>query len=263
MKWVKEGLTLYGSEQLNQLHGVTHGFTDRLGGVSQGVFASLNFGLQDKPECVQENYRRACKAFGISRLVMGHQQHTDAVRAVTEEDAGRGLCLESRFPDGVDGLVTNCRQLALGVLGADCPGVLLCDPVAGAIGAVHSGWRGTVANITGKALGEMCSRYGARPEQTWAVIGPCIHACHFETGLEVADVFAQRYGSFYPKMAVRKGEKAYLDLPAAIQYDLEQMGVPAAQIEVLPHCTMGVNELFFSHRKGDRGRIFGFILLNS
>ena len=261
MKFERNGLAFYGSEQMSKIPGLVHGFSSRMGGVSRGAFFSLNFGLQDQKEAVLENYRLACDALGISHLVLGHQQHTDTVQAVTTEDAGRGMTVESRFPQGVDALVTNCRGLALGVLGADCPGVLLCDPEGGAVGAAHSGWRGTVMKIAAKTALKMQGLYGARPERMYAVIGPSIHACHFETGLEVAQEFQKAYGSFYYQIGRTRGEKAYLDLPGAIQYDLEQIGIPREQITVLPHCTMCENDRFFSHRMGDRGRICGFILL--
>lgn len=262
MKITKNGLDFYVSEQMYRIPGLVHGFSSRNGGVSQGRFASFNFGLQDEQKAVQENYRLACEALGISHLVLGHQQHTNVVRAVTMEDDGRGITAESRFSEGVDALVTDCPGLGLGVLGADCPGVLFCDPQAGAIGAAHSGWRGTVMKIAAKTVLQMQRLYGARPERMFAVIGPSIHACHFETGLEVAEEFQKAYGAFYPNIGVRRGEKAYLDLPEAIRYDLERIGVPKAQISILPHCTMCENDLFFSHRKGDGGRICGFILLN-
>ena len=261
MKFIRNGLVFYGSEQMSKIPGLVHGFSTRQGGVSQGAFASFNFGLQDDKECVLENYRRACQALGISHLVVGHQQHTDTVQAVTMKDAGRGMTVESRFERGVDALVTNCRGLGLGVLGADCPGVLLCDPQAGAIGAAHSGWRGTVMKIAAKTALKMGQLYGARPERMFAVVGPSIHVCHFETGLEVAQEFCKAYGTFYDRIGSRKGDKAYLNLPEAIRYDLEQIGIPSEQISVLPHCTMCETETFFSHRRGDLGRICGFIFL--
>ncbi len=263
MKIIKQNLTFYCSEQMNSIPGLVHGFSTRKGGVSTGAFSSLNFGLQDEEKAVSENYRLAMKALGISNLVMGHQQHTDTVKPVTMADSGRGLSLKSRFPEGVDGLTTNTPGLALGVLGADCPGILLCDPVSKSIGAAHSGWRGTVMKIGAKTMLQMKTLYDADPKTTFAVIGPSIGQCCFETGLEVAEEFQRAYGDFYSKIGKRVGDKAYLNLSAAICHDLEQTGIPKEQITVLPHCTMCENDTFFSHRKGDKGRICGFILLKS
>ncbi len=262
MKVIKKNLTFYCSEKMNEIPGLVHGFSSRMGGVSEGAFASLNFGLQDDPCTVAENYRLAMDALGISHLVMGHQQHTDRVRAVTLADAGRGLTPQTRFPDGVDGLTTNENGLALGVLGADCPGILFCDPVSKSIGAAHSGWRGTVMKIGAKTVLQMKELYGADPKNILAVIGPSIRQCCFETGLEVAEEFQKAYGGVYPEIGKQIGDKAYLNLPAAICYDLEQVGVLKENISVLPHCTVCENDTFFSHRKGDRGRICGFIVLN-
>lgn len=262
MKIIKNNLTFYGSEQMNQIPGLIHGFSTRLGGVSEGAFSSLNFGLRDKPEHVAENYRLACNALGITHLVMGNQQHTDTVRPVTIQDAGRGMRSDYRFPEGVDALTTNTPGLALGALGADCPGILFCDPQSRSIGAAHSGWRGTLANIAGKTVRQMQEQYGADPKHIRAVIGPSIQQCCFETGLEVAEQFQTRYGAFYPNIGKRVGNKAYLNLSAAICFDLEQTGLRSEHIDVLPHCTSCEQDTFFSHRKGDSGRICGFILLN-
>ena len=262
MKIMKNNLTFYCSEQMSRIPGLVHGFSSRTGGVSQGAFSSLNFGLQDDPSSVKENYRLAMEALGISHLVMGHQQHTDTILPVTMCDAGRGISVSTRFPEGVDGLTTNTPGLALGVLGADCPGILFCDPRSKSIGAAHSGWRGTVMKIGAKTMLQMKELYGADPQTTYAVIGPSIQQCCFETGLEVAEEFQKAYGSVYPQIGTRVKDKAFLNLSAAICYDLEQVGMVKEHITVLPHCTMCENDIFFSHRKGDRGRICGFIALN-
>ena len=263
MKLTKNNLTFYCSEKMNEMEGVIHGFSSRLGGVSQGAFSSLNFGLKDDPKAVEENFRLAMEALGISHLVMGHQQHTDTVKSVTMEDSGKGLSLQTRFPEGVDGLTTNTPGLALGVLGADCPGILLYDPQSKSIGAAHSGWRGTIMKIGAKTVQQMETLYGANPKTTLAVIGPSIGQCCFETGLEVAEQFQENYKDYYPKIGKRVGNKAYLNLSAAISYDLKQAGLSAEHITALPHCTMCENNTFFSHRKGDKGRICGFISLKS
>lgn len=242
----------YRSQRLDEISGLVHGFSTRRVG---------NFGLQQNPDATG-TYRRACETLGIKQLVMGHQQHTDTVLAVTEQDAGRGLSLDNRFPQGVDGLITNTPGLGIGVLGADCPGVLLCDPQKRAVGAVHSGWRGTVMKIAPKAVRQMVELYGADPKEMVAVIGPCIRQCHFQTGLEVGAEFEKAYGKNYQKMAKRIGDKVYLDLSLAICFDLMEAGIPKESIDILPHCTVCENDTFFSHRKGDTGRHCGFIMIN-
>ena len=144
----------------------SHCFTTRLGGVSKGNLDSLNIGTHrgDDPENVLENYRILGNAIGfdINKLVLTKQTHTDIVRPVTEKDWGTGL-FAPEFPP-CDALITNTPGTALVVFTADCTPILLQDPVTGAVGAVHAGWRGTAANIVGKTVAAMVSHYGCHPE---------------------------------------------------------------------------------------------------
>ncbi len=166
---------------------VPHGFTTRLGGVSTGSQASLNlaYGRGDTMENVETNIRRLAQAlaFDPAKLVMTHQVHTDVIRPVTAADA-QGLC-HRVYPD-CDGLVTNQPGVALMVFTADCTPILFHDPVTGAVGAVHAGWRGTALDIAGKTVETMVRCYGCRPEDIRAAIGPNIGQCHFETNADVA-----------------------------------------------------------------------------
>ena len=131
------------------LAGVTHAFTTRRGGVSDGPFATLNLGrgAGDDPACVAENRRRALAALGVD--LAGHveatQVHGTAVAVVTRADAGTAV-------EGADGLLTADAAVTLAVHAADCVPILLWDPRRGAVGAVHAGWRGTAAGIGGAAV---------------------------------------------------------------------------------------------------------------
>ena len=152
-----------------------HGFTTRRGGVSEGCFRSLNLTHHrgDSRENVEENLRRLGAAIGFSpeNLVLTRQTHTDIVRVVTGADR-RGT--DHREHPECDGLVTNTPGLALMVFTADCTPILLHDPVTGAVGAVHAGWRGTAADIAGKAVNAMVAAFGCAPENIQAAIGPNI-----------------------------------------------------------------------------------------
>ena len=140
----KNGL-LYHTSTVLEGGGAVHGFSSRLGGVSEGEFAALNLrgGCADSAEKVRENYRRFCAALGVSeeRAVLSKQVHSDTVRAVTAADAGKGLLRPADYE--ADALITDVPGLPLFVFSADCIVILLHDREAGCVGAVHAGWRGT------------------------------------------------------------------------------------------------------------------------
>ncbi|MFO7566942.1 MAG: peptidoglycan editing factor PgeF [Enhygromyxa sp.] len=223
---------------------LTHGFTTRHGGVSQGRFATLNLGERwgDDPEAVAENYRRVAAAGGFApeALLRVRQVHGDAVlagceaRADSEADA---LWLHRDHP-GPKGVI--------GVLTADCVPILLCDRRATVAAAVHSGWRGTVANIAARTV-EALTSAGAAPEDLLAAIGPCIELDAFEVGEEVAEQFDARF-------IARAGfEKPHVDLLACVRAQLEAAGVPANQIERVGGCTHANPDLYFSYRRDGAG----------
>ena len=146
---------------------VRHMFGTRVGGVSEGKYATVNFSytLGDRQECVDENYRRAARILtrdgDIGRFVVGWQTHTTNVRVVTEEDRGKGVTREQDYQD-VDALITNVPGLVLTTFHADCPPVYIVDPVHRAIGLAHSGWKGTIGEISRCTLERMAEEYGTR-----------------------------------------------------------------------------------------------------
>lgn len=175
---------------------IAHGFTTRLGGVSQDHLSSLNlsFTRGDDPDKVMENYRRLAAELdgNVDQIVTTDQTHTKTVRVVTKEDAGKGIVRERDYSD-VDGLVTNVPGLILSVFVADCVPVLLYDPVHRAIGAVHSGWRGTVGRISKVALDLMQENYGTNPEDVRVAIGPSICRDCYEVSQDVAEEFMKEF----------------------------------------------------------------------
>ncbi|MCD8217197.1 MAG: polyphenol oxidase family protein [Clostridiales bacterium] len=175
---------------------VRHGFTTRLGGVSEGIFSALNlsFTRGDDPDHVTENYRRLAGALGVDleRIVCSDQTHTTNVRVVTEADAGKGVVRPKDFTD-VDGLITDVPGLTLATFFADCVPLYFVDPVHRAIGLSHSGWRGTVARMGEKTLQAMAENYGTRPEEAVCAIGPSICQDCYEVSADVAEIFAQEF----------------------------------------------------------------------
>ena len=242
--------TLYLQPEIfEQAPGIVAGFTTRHGGVSDAPFTSLNLGLstKDPNENVQANRQRLVEAAGFSldQLVIAGQVHGSKIKVATEA----GL-----FP-GYDGLVTQMPGLLLCISAADCAAVLLADAEARVIGACHSGWRGTVANIAAKTVAAM-QKLGADPVRLRAYVSPCISMENFEVGPEVAAQFDDRFVYHLP------GEpKPRVDLKAVIVMQLEQAGLAPDAVEVSPYCTMAETDTFFSYRaeNGQTGRMMGFI----
>lgn len=226
-----------------------HGFTTRLGGVSQGNLAAMNIGTHrgDTEENVCRNYEILGSAIGfeIQNCVLTKQTHTDVVRCVTEEDAGTGL-FKPEFPP-CDGLITNAPGLALVVFTADCTPVLLHDPVTGAVGAVHAGWRGTAQDIVGKAVAEMEEKLGVNPANIRAAIGPNIGQCCFETDADVPEAILGAYGEDARTFIRQVGEKYYVNLKEVNALALHRRGV--RNIEISTECTLCNTDRYWSARK--------------
>ena len=197
--------------------------------------------------------------FEIGRLVTGEQTHSLNIAVVTDADAGRGsVDIDCRIPC-TDALITNRRGIALMVLTADCVPVLLYDPATHSAAAIHAGWRGTANGIVGLTVKKMVDEFGSKPENLIAAIGPCIGACCFEVGDDVAVHFSQ-----WPDTILRRSEwpRPHIDLVLANRIQLEQAGIPASNIESSDECTKCGPYGLFSHRRDQTlGRIGTGILL--
>ena len=233
---------------------VPHCFTTRLGGVSQGHLSSLNLGLHrgDSPENVTENYRILGDSLGFSEkdLVLTHQTHSDILRAVTKADH---LGLDHHEYPVCDALITNDPGTALVVFTADCTPILLHDPITGAVGAVHAGWRGTASALAAKTAAAMAENYGADPKNIRAAIGPNIGQCCFETDSDVPAAMAETFGREAEEFIRTVGNKFYVNLKAINALALGRVGVK--NIEISTACTMCDPRRFWSHRitRGVRG----------
>ena len=242
--------------------GVRHCFTTRYGGVSEGCLQSLNLGIHrgDKPENVRKNYEILAKELGfdVENLVFTRQTHTDIVRAVDMSNAGEGLF--RKVEPECDALVTATPGVVLAAFTADCTPILLHDPVTGAVGAVHAGWRGTVADIAGNAVRAMCETYGSRPGDIRAAIGPNIGVCCFETHADVPDAVRAVLGQEAEAFIVPAGEKYRVDLKGVNAALLRRAGV--TNIEISCDCTACRPDRFWSHRRvgNDRGSLAAIIV---
>ncbi|MEA4965117.1 MAG: peptidoglycan editing factor PgeF [Oscillospiraceae bacterium] len=243
-----------------------HCFSTRLGGVSEGYLASLNLGVHrgDTRENCLRNYQILGETVGFrpEDTVFARQIHSDIVARVGAEDRGRGLD-DSLHDIARDGMVTNESSVALTVFSADCTPILLWDPVRRAVGAVHSGWRGTAAGIVKKAVEKMTAEFGTDPAALRAAIGPCIGPCCFETHREVPDAMFEALGDA-AKPAIRDTDepgKFCVDLKLLNETWLRLAGV--TQIDVSKDCTACQPDRFWSHRRaGDRrGSLAAVILL--
>lgn len=243
----REALLLYKSDLLTS----RHGFSTRYGGVSTGFLSSMNLGAHrgDAPENVRKNYKILGDALGFDpkKTVFSVQVHRDDVRHVTKEDWGKGLIHMSDYQ--ADGLITNVPGTALVVFSADCGTVLLEDPVAGAVGACHAGWRGTAMGIAGKTVREMVRVFDCKPENIHAALGPCISKCCFETDGDVPEAMIAALGDEAMPAITRQGEKYHVDLKYINRLFLTKAGVLPESIDVSPLCTCCDPDTFWTHRK--------------
>ena len=225
-----------------------HCFTTRYGGVSQGYLASLNLGTRrgDKMENVLENYRILGEVIGFrpEDLVLTKQTHTDIVKVV--DGAHRGAGLFSPDLEDCDALITNTSGVALAAFTADCTPILLHDPVTGAVGAVHAGWRGTVADIAGKAVAAMANAFGCNPANIRAAIGPNIAQCCFQTDADVPDAVLAQFGQDAWEYIEQRENKYYVNLKAVNALALRRAGV--TDVAVSDACTACQPDRFWSHR---------------
>lgn len=250
----------------DELPGIIHGFSSRLGGVSEGFLSSMNlsFSRGDEPERVRENFRRIAASIGFSEkdLVFSMQTHTANVRRVGREDCGRGLERPVGYCD-VDGLVTNEPGVVLTTFYADCVPLFFVDPVHHCIGLSHSGWRGTVGKIGKATVETMAREFGSKPGDLLAAVGPSICQECYEVSEEVIGLFRENFAEeLWPKLFYRKDNGHYqLNLWEANRLIFQEAGILPQHITVTDICTACNPELLFSHRAsgGKRGNLAGFL----
>ena len=235
--------------------GTAHAFTTRWGGVSGGIWESLNLGENrgDVKADVEENYRRLSAAIG-TRLgfAFTRQVHRTAVRRVYESDRREPY---GPTPPECDGLITDVPGLPIIIFTADCIPILLYDRVKNAVGACHAGWRGTVADIAGETVRRMAEEFGSRPQDICAAIGPGIGACCFETGPEVPEAVRPLLGGEGDAFISQgRGGREHVDLKGVNRQLLIRAGLSPKGIDVSGECTMCLHDKYWSHRYTDGAR---------
>jgi hypothetical protein len=248
------------SARLASLPGVRHAFFTRNGGVSEGIYASLNLGRgsRDAPTAVEANRARAAAEFGVppDRLLTAYQVHSTIAHVVEAPwDAA---------PEG-DAVVTATPGLVCSALSADCAPILLADAEARVVASAHAGWKGALGGMAETAV-EAMERLGAKSSRITAVIGPCIGPASYEVGLEFLDRFAgEAPGSECFFTAGARRDKRLFDLPGFVLDRLRRAGV--GQCEWIGRDTCAEEADFFSNRRavhraeGDYGRLMSAIML--
>jgi YfiH family protein len=250
------------SQALAVLPGIAHGFFTRQGGVSEGIYESLNcgYGAGDAAANVHENRRRVMTHLNAERLLTLYQIHSARAVAVTEPwkpgDAPQA-----------DAMVTDRSGMALGILTADCAPVLLADPEAGVVGAAHAGWKGALAGIIEETVGAMMD-LGARAEAITAAIGPSLGPDSYEVDADFRDRFLatdRAFDAFF--QTGQAPQKYFFDLFGFTRARLTAAGVQT--IDVLGTDTYTDESRFFSYRRAchrgetDYGRQISAILLSA
>jgi polyphenol oxidase len=254
---------LWQFDRLSAEPAIRHFVTDRSSG-GDGEF-TLSYSSTPDKEAVRHNRARVAVALGIpaAHLFLPSQVHKTRIVEVTADTTKEEL-MET------DALITDHPGIGIAVMSADCVPILIYDRKHQAVGAVHSGWRGTVARILEKTLQAMHARYGTRGEDVLAAIGPSVSQDAYEVGEEVVNevtrAFGKDSGLLIPQPAAmgtagKLENKARLDLWKANTLQLREFGVPGSAIEVSDLCTVKNNNHFFSARRGDSGRFAAGIVL--
>ena len=256
-------------EQLSKEKNVKTFSTTRKGGVSRYPFESFNLGnySEDNPHNIRENRKRLVNALHIryEDLIVPKQIHGDQILTIDETYLSLDEKKRQETSNGYDALITQQKNICIGITTADCVPIILYDPQKQVAAAIHAGWRGTVKEITRKVIQNLRTQFHTNPSDIIAGIGPSISSKHFEVGSEVAEQFSQKQNLQQPIIYYNpKTQKAHIDLWEANKQQLISSGVQTENIEIAQMCTYTHSEKFFSaRREGIRsGRmITGIILL--
>lgn len=256
------GVVTYQSPLLRGL-GVRHAFSTRLGGVSEGPYASLNLGYltkgaaPDDNTSVAENFRRLRRAIGTERImrIQARQVHGAGVWVPPARPVKLGDSPEA------DAMVTDHPLHMLTIRVADCAPILLAAEGGRIVGAIHAGWRGVVSGVVGETIEVLADRFGVRPGDLVAAVGPCIGVDAFEVGPEVVEAFEEAGLGEAVRPADGGGGKPHVDLAGAVVGQLLAAGVPSDAVECSDRCTYRDEAEFFSHRRdsGVTGRMAALI----
>ena len=252
---------------LSKISFIKHGFSTRLGGVSQGYLSSMNLDFsKENRSNVLENFQIISDSIGLKQedLVFSRQVHKTNIHLVTKEDKGKGISKQRDYKD-IDGLITNVPAIPLVTFYADCVPLYFVDTKNHAIGLSHSGWRGTVDKMGEKTVDAMKEHFASSPKDIIAVIGPSICKDCYEVSEDVANEFHEKFTNEQAKdiLEEKKNNKYQLDLWQANYHILLDSGLLAENIHISGVCTACNDKLLFSHRasKGNRGSLAAFLMI--
>lgn len=237
---------------------LTHAVSTRLGGLSTGVYRSLNIGFHvgDEKSNVLGNRKILCKTLGLNldSVVAGEQVHGTHMEMVQADDRGKGAySLKGSLPH-TDALITDVPGICLLIMVADCPGVLLYDPKHKAIALAHAGWRGGVKNIIQKVVRNMSQSFHTDSQDLLVGISPSIGPCCYRIGEDTLEKLASSFPQCWEDFVISKPEGSFhLDLWGLNKHQLLEMGVKQKNIEIARLCSVCRTDLFYSYRK-QRGR---------
>lgn len=244
--------------KLSTVAGIEHGFFGRRGGVSDGLYESLNIGegSDDRVESVKANREILRKALGAEHLMSCYQIHSPNVVTVTKPWTQRPQA---------DAMVTNIPQIALCILTADCVPILFCDETAGVIGAAHAGWKGALSGVVENTITAM-ENLGADRDRVTAAIGPAIQQDSYEVGPEFRDTWVGEKEWTDRLFKAGRDDRSYFNLTGYVQTTLLSEGLSG--VDNLGHDTCAMEDIYFSNRRrnhrgeSDYGRNGSVITLN-
>jgi hypothetical protein len=240
-----------------------HAFCTRQGGASEEDYKSLNMCFQqgDEDTRVLQNWGKLSAAFDIpiEQFLVVNQVHRDAIYIIKPY----GSYFSSRAELDYDAIITNRKDIAIGIKTADCVPIFIADKVKKIIAAVHAGWRGSALSITAKVIRLMFDQYHCRPQDILAAIGPAIGRCCYQVDTVTAKAFASQKNKEVFLCPEVGGTKWMLDLAEANRQQILECGIPEENIELSGYCTKCNQDMFFSHRGsgGITGRHINFMMI--
>lgn len=254
LKRAKNGVEYLSFDALEKYDNIVQGFSTKIGGVSTGVYATMNLSFSREPdnrEGVLENYKRMAKALGVEleSFTLSYQEHSTNVRVVSAADKGKGVLFDRDYRN-IDGLITNERGITLGAFFADCIPLYFYDRVNNVIGLAHSGWRGTCKRMGAVMVKEMNRHFFSRAEDIIACIGPGICADCYQVSTDVYEEFSKNFDKEDMDNIFREDVDDHfrLSLWKANEKVLKDAGIPEENIFTSNICTACNKELLYSHR---------------